>query len=109
MFRRILLFGFGTMASSMLEGWLASGLKPGQFTAYNPRPKPVPGGVSFTAEMPKGDFDAIVLGVKPQKLGKSRARWSRCSAQTRCSSRSSPVSSLPRWRRAFPVREESCG
>lgn len=69
MFDRILLFGYGTMASSMLEGWLASGLKPGQFTVYNPRPKPVPEGVRFTDRIPSGGFDAIVLGVKPQKLG----------------------------------------
>ena len=69
MFARILLFGFGTMASSMLEGWLASGLNAGQFTVYNPRSKPVPDGVRFTDRIPAGDFDALVLGVKPQKLG----------------------------------------
>lgn len=68
MFNRILLFGYGTMASAMLEGWLASGLEPGRFTVYNPRPKPVPEGVEFTSEVPEGSFDAIVLGVKPQKL-----------------------------------------
>ena len=68
MFARILLFGFGTMASSMLEGWLASGLKPGRFTVYNPRPKDVPEGVAFTTELPTGEFDAVILGVKPQKL-----------------------------------------
>ena len=68
MFARILLFGYGTMASSMLEGWLASGLKPDQFTVYNPRPKDVPGGVAFATDLPTGSFDAVVLGVKPQKL-----------------------------------------
>ena len=68
MFERILLFGYGTMASAMLEGWLASGLEPGRFTVYNPRPKPVPVGVAFTSEIPGPGFDAIVLGVKPQKL-----------------------------------------
>ena len=69
MFARILLFGFGTMASSMLEGWLASGMNPGQFTVYNPRPKDVPEGVHFTTAQPADEFDALVLGVKPQKLG----------------------------------------
>ena len=69
MFERILLFGYGTMASSMLDGWLASGLKPAQFAVYNPRPKPVPEGVSFSDQVPEGTFDALVLGVKPQKLG----------------------------------------
>ncbi len=68
MFERILLFGYGTMASAMLEGWLASGLEPERFTAYNPRPKPVPSGVTFTSEPPRSSFDAVVLGVKPQKL-----------------------------------------
>ena len=68
MFARVLLFGYGTMASSMLEGWLASGLRPVQFTVYNPRPKPVPEGVGFTDQVPSGKFDALVLGVKPQKL-----------------------------------------
>ncbi len=68
MFERILLFGYGTMASAMLEGWLVSGLEPGLFTVYNPRPKPVPEGVAFTTCVPPGPFDAVVLGVKPQKL-----------------------------------------
>jgi pyrroline-5-carboxylate reductase len=68
MFERILLFGYGTMASAMLEGWLASGLEPGRFAVYNPRPKPVADGVTFTTELPQGAFDAVVLGVKPQKL-----------------------------------------
>ena len=69
MFARILLFGYGAMASAMLEGWLASGLEPGHFAVYNPRPKPVPEGVAFWSEPPAGPFDAVVLGVKPQKLG----------------------------------------
>lgn len=68
MFERILLFGYGTMASAMLEGWLASGLEPGMFTAYNPRAKPVPAGVTFTTSVPHGPFDAVLLGVKPQQL-----------------------------------------
>ncbi len=68
MFARILLFGYGAMASAMLEGWLASGLKPQQFTVYNPRPKPVPAQVTLTQAIPPGEFDAVILGVKPQKL-----------------------------------------
>lgn len=73
MFARILLFGYGTMASAMLEGWLASGLEPGLFTIYNPRPKPEPEGVAFTTGLPTGQYDAIVLGVKPQKLAEVSA------------------------------------
>lgn len=68
MFERILLVGYGTMASAMLEGWLSSGLTPARFTVYNPRPKPVPAGIAFTTEPPEGVFEAVVLGVKPQKL-----------------------------------------
>ncbi len=73
MFARILLFGYGTMASAMLDGWLASGLEPSRFTVYNPRPKPVPAGVLFRNSLPDGDFDAIVLGVKPQMLRETAA------------------------------------
>lgn len=73
MFERILCFGFGTMASAMLEGWLASGLQPAAFTVYNPRPKPVPAGVTFTDTIPGGSFDAVVLAVKPQKLAEVAA------------------------------------
>lgn len=68
MFERILLFGYGTMASAMVEGWLASGLESERFTVYNPRPKPAPAGVAFTTSLPTGSFDALVIGVKPQKL-----------------------------------------
>lgn len=68
MFERILLSGYGTMASAMIEGWLVSGLEPDRFTVYNPRPKPAPAGVAFTTKLPEGPFDAVVLGVKPQKL-----------------------------------------
>lgn len=68
MFEKILFFGFGAMASAVLEGWLASGLEPARFTVYNPRPKPVPQGVAFTAAPPPQAFDTVVLGVKPQSL-----------------------------------------
>lgn len=68
MFDRILLFGYGAMASAVLEGWLAAGLEPSRFTIHNPRVKPAPAGVAFTTDPPRGAFDAILLGVKPQKL-----------------------------------------
>lgn len=73
MFTSILFFGFGTMASAMLEGWLVSGLSPDRFTVYNPRPKPVPEGVAFSTAVPEGLFDAVILGVKPQKLAEVAA------------------------------------
>lgn len=65
----ILLYGFGNMASAMLDGWLAAGRAPGEFAIYNPRPKPAPDGVAFHTDVPAGPFDAVVLGVKPQMLG----------------------------------------
>lgn len=67
-FKRILLFGYGNLASSILQGWLASGLEPQRFTIYNPRHKPTPAGVRFTTQITQGPFDALVLGIKPQKL-----------------------------------------
>lgn len=66
--RPILLFGFGNMAGSMLEGWLAAGLPPDRFAIYNPRAKDAPVGVPFHTAVPAGPFDAVVLGVKPQML-----------------------------------------
>lgn len=64
----ILLFGYGNMATAMLDGWLAAGLSPEQFAIYNPRSKPAPAGVAFHTQVPAGAFDAVVLGVKPQML-----------------------------------------
>lgn len=68
MFERILIAGYGAMTGAMLDGWLASGMQPQLFTAYGPRAKTVPDGVTFTAEVPSGPFDAVVLGFKPQML-----------------------------------------
>jgi len=65
----ILLYGFGNMAAAMLDGWLAAGRAPGEFAIYNPRRKSAPDGVAFHTDLPAGPFDAVVLGVKPQKLG----------------------------------------
>lgn len=64
----ILLFGFGHMASAMVDGWLAAGLPADRFAVFNPRAKPVPQGVSFHTALPVGPFDTVVLGVKPQML-----------------------------------------
>lgn len=67
-FRSILIAGYGAITGAMLEGWLVSGITPATFTAYGPRAKTVPDGVRFTAQVPDGPFDAIVLGFKPQML-----------------------------------------
>ncbi len=67
----MLICGYGTMASAMVEGWLASGLAPGSFTIYNPRPKDVPRGTRFTTEVPDRTFDFLLLGFKPHMLAKA--------------------------------------
>jgi pyrroline-5-carboxylate reductase len=67
-FDPILVVGFGTMAAAIVDGWLAAGLPSESVTAYNPRPKDAPAGVTLVAEFPRGSFQAILLAVKPQKL-----------------------------------------
>ena len=69
-FRSILIVGCGNMAGAMLEGWLAAGLDPARFAVVNPSVKDLPAAIAQHRSIPKsGDFDAVLLGVKPQKLG----------------------------------------
>lgn len=57
------------MAGAMLDGWIAAGLSPQRFLVMNPSPKDLPAGVEQVRELPaEGRFDAILVGVKPQKL-----------------------------------------
>jgi pyrroline-5-carboxylate reductase len=69
---RIMLVGAGKMGSSMLEGWLALGLRPEQVIVTEPQPSP-----EITALIGRGvalnpppdsirDVGAIVIAVKPQ-------------------------------------------
>ncbi|WP_226633253.1 pyrroline-5-carboxylate reductase [Novosphingobium profundi] len=68
-FESILIYGCGNMAGAMLDGWLAGGIPASTFTVYNRTPKPVPEGVEQVNEVPTGrDFDAVMIGVKPQVL-----------------------------------------
>jgi len=68
-FARILLVGCGNMAGAMLDGWLAAGLDPGRFTVADPAPRDLPAGVRKLDTIPSaGEFDAVMLGVKPQLL-----------------------------------------
>jgi pyrroline-5-carboxylate reductase len=69
-FETILLVGCGNMAGAMLEGWLAGGLDPAQFTVVEPSDKVLPARIARHSNLPdEGQFDAILLGVKPQVLG----------------------------------------
>jgi len=70
----ILLVGCGNMAGAMLEGWLAAGLEPARFTVVEPSDRRLPGGIVRLPSIPdRGQFDAILLGVKPQLLGEIAA------------------------------------
>ena len=68
-FQSILLVGCGNMAGAMLQGWLAAGLAPERFTVADPAARELPAGVRKLDAIPgEGEFDAILLGVKPQSL-----------------------------------------
>jgi len=64
----ILIAGYGAMTGAMVEGWLRAGLPAERFTAYDPQPRSAPAGVTVTSRLPKGPFDIVLLGVKPQAL-----------------------------------------
>ena len=67
----ILIAGYGTMTGAMVEGWLRAGLAPDRLTACGPNPKTVPEGMRFVTGVPDGEFDIVLLGVKPQKLAEA--------------------------------------
>lgn len=63
------LVGCGNMAGAMLEGWLAAGLDPAQFTIVDPHSAVSAPGVRKLAEPPEDEVPALMmLGVKPQML-----------------------------------------
>lgn len=69
-FEKILFVGCGNMAGAMLDGWLAGGVPGAAFSIFDPARSEYPDGVKGLSEMPEsGDFDAILVGVKPQMLG----------------------------------------
>lgn len=67
-FATILVVGFGNMAGAMVDGWLASGIAPEAFTAVDPIRETCPEGVRLLRDIPRGQFDLVLLGVKPQML-----------------------------------------
>lgn len=52
----------------MLDGWLAGGVDPARFTIVSPNRERAPDGVRLLRTIPDEHFDAVILGVKPQKL-----------------------------------------
>ena len=70
-FDSILRVGCGNMAGAMLRGWVAGGIDPSRFTVADPASPELPAGVHGLTAIPQDKpFDAILLGVKPQILGK---------------------------------------
>ena len=65
----ILIIGCGNMGGAMLAGWLAGGMDPMRFTVVDPVLDSAPPGVRLLRDMPQADYDAVLLGVKPQILG----------------------------------------
>ncbi|KXV77822.1 pyrroline-5-carboxylate reductase [Acetobacter malorum] len=65
----VLLVGCGQMGGSMLEGWLAHGLKPSVVLDRHDRTLAAPHKLAATLEDIPADFqpDVIILAIKPQK------------------------------------------
>jgi len=67
--QRVLMLGCGNMGGAMLAGWLRGGVPAERFTVVDHRLAAAPAGVTLLREVPAaGDFDAILIGVKPQAL-----------------------------------------
>lgn len=71
---QLLIIGCGNMGGAMLAGWLESGLDPSRFAVLDPAMEAAPDGVALyrTPEeaADAGRHDAVLLGFKPQQLGK---------------------------------------
>lgn len=67
-FEKILIVGFGTMTGAMVDGWLAAGSPISRFEVYHPRKTEVEHGLTVHNEWPSGQFDAVLLGVKPYMI-----------------------------------------
>lgn len=65
---KILIVGCGNMGGAMLSGWLSGGADPTRFTVVDPQLPEAPAGVELLRALPQGNFDAVLLGVKPQLL-----------------------------------------
>jgi pyrroline-5-carboxylate reductase len=59
------------MTGAMVEGWLRAGVPAASIAACGPNEKAVPEGMRFVTGVPQGEFDILLLGMKPQKLGEA--------------------------------------
>lgn len=66
----MLIFGCGNMGGAMLRGWIAGGVDPARFTVIDPVADNLPDGVRLlrSATAASGQFEAVLLGIKPQLL-----------------------------------------
>lgn len=66
----MLIFGCGNMGGAMLRGWIAGGIDPARFTVIDPAVDDVPGGIRLlrSATEAEGQFESVLLGIKPQML-----------------------------------------
>jgi pyrroline-5-carboxylate reductase len=71
MAKRVLIAGYGTMTGAMVEGWLRAGVPATSITACGPNAKAVSKGMRFVVGVPQGQFDILLLGMKPQKLAEA--------------------------------------
>ena len=69
---QILIFGCGNMGGAMLRGWIAGGIEPSRFTVVDPVATGLPEGVAVhrSASEITPNFDTVLLGIKPQMIGK---------------------------------------
>ena len=70
--RPLVLVGAGKMGAAMLEGWLASGTRPGTVVVVEPHPSDAAvlktPGLTVAAAPPDRAAHTLVLAVKPQKM-----------------------------------------
>lgn len=100
----LLIIGCGNMGGAMLAGWLAGGMDPASITVVDPLRPDVPTGVTLLRQLPEnGQFDAVLLGIKPQQLAEAAPAISALiGAQTSVLSVLAGVD-LPTLGKAFPA------
>ncbi len=67
-FKNILIVGYGTMTGAMVEGWLNAGYSADRFEVYHPTRQEAAHGLQIHNSWPDTEFDAVLVGVKPQML-----------------------------------------
>jgi pyrroline-5-carboxylate reductase len=71
------IVGCGKMAGAMVEGWRRAGVDLSETIAIRPSGTPVEG-VTTVTDLPAGEPDVVLLGVKPQKLDEVAPALAKC-------------------------------